>query len=80
MGRQVLQSSGIRGYHDQRAAYACDRYQVITGQPAPVCGGGIPDREADMAARYQISEELGHGRADVASSYIGGEGEAFTGC
>lgn len=74
LGRQVLQSSGIRGYHDQRAAYACDRYQVITGQPAPVCGGGIPDREADMAARYQISEELGHGRADVASSYIGGRG------
>lgn len=71
-GRAVLQMSGIRGYHDQRAAYACDRYQVLTGQPAPVCGGIILDRKTDMAARYQISEELGHGRADIASSYIGG--------
>lgn len=71
LGRAVLQTLGIRGYHDQRAAYACDRYKALTGQPAPVCGGKILDREADMAARYQISAELGHGRSDVAVSYIG---------
>lgn len=70
-GRNVLQSAGILGYHDQRAAYACERYQVLTGSPAPVCGGIIADRQADMDARYQIAEELGHGRSDVAVSYIG---------
>lgn len=72
-GREAVQSLvGGRGYHDLRAAYACERYRELTGRDAPVFGGGIEDREADKEARQQIAEELGHGREDVAASYVGG--------
>ena len=73
-GRIPLQQVGITGYHDLRAAYACDRYQQITGHPAPVIAGGIVDKHLDRLAREQISTELGHGRIDVVSEYIGGRG------
>lgn len=73
-GRIPLQQVGINGYHDLRAAYACDRYQQITGSPAPVIAGGIVDKHLDRLAREQISSELGHGRIDVVSEYIGGRG------
>lgn len=73
-GRIPLQQVGINGYHDLRGAYACDRYQQITGHPAPVIAGGIVDKHLDRLAREQISTELGHGRIDVVSEYIGGRG------
>ena len=73
-GRVPLQQVGITGYHDLRAAYACDRYQQITGHPAPVIAGGIVDKHQDRIARQQISAELGHGRIDVVAEYIGGRG------
>ena len=71
-GREALQAHGIARYHDLRAAYACERYETLTGHPAPVLGGVITDRDIDRAAREQISAELGHGRIDVVSEYIGG--------
>jgi hypothetical protein len=70
-GREALQAHGIQGYHDLRAAYACERYAALTGHQAPVLGGVIADREADRAARLQIAEELGHGRIDVVAEYVG---------
>lgn len=60
------------GLHDLRSSYACERYQVLTGFAAPVCGGERPDRDADCAARLQIAQELGHGRIDVTNAYLGG--------
>lgn len=73
-GRALLQSYGIAGYHDLRSAYACERYHELTGQKAPVFGVEIADRELDKQARMQLSQELGHGRIDVISEYIGGRG------
>ncbi|VVN09696.1 integrase domain-containing protein [Pseudomonas fluorescens] len=73
-GRGPLQQAGITGYHDLRAAYACERYQQLTGHPAPVIAGGIVDKDQDRAAREQISAELGHGRIEVVAEYIGGRG------
>lgn len=70
--RSSLQAQGVRGYHELRSAYAADRYEQLTGHAAPVNGGQIADRDADRAAREQISAELGHGRIDVVSEYIGG--------
>lgn len=70
-GREHLHAAGIKGYHDARAAYACDRYQELTGYPVPVRSGGVTDRQADMEARQVIAQELGHGRVDVVASYIG---------
>jgi hypothetical protein len=70
--RDILHRLGIAGYHDARAAYACARYAEITGHLAPVQGGAIMDRERDRSAREIIAEELGHGRIDVVTEYIGG--------
>lgn len=73
-GRELLQGHGIVGYHDLRSAYACERYEVLTGQAAPVFGVRIDDRELDKQVRMQLALELGHGRIDVISEYIGGRG------
>ena len=70
--RGAMQAQGIKGYHELRSAYAADRYEQLIGHAAPVNGGQITDRDADRAARGQISSELGHGRIDVVSEYIGG--------
>lgn len=72
--RKTLQEHGVNGFHELRAAYACDRYQQLTGHSAPVNGGQCyrVDRRLDRRAREQISLELGHNRIDVVSAYIGG--------
>ncbi|MES2682228.1 MAG: integrase domain-containing protein [Pseudomonadota bacterium] len=69
--RQTLKLHAIRCFHDLRAAYACQRYLALTGEPAPVCGGTKVAAELDRAARMTIAVELGHGRVGVVASYIG---------
>jgi hypothetical protein len=72
--RDILHKHNVKGFHELRAAYACERYEQITHYPAPINGGRYYqlDRRLDQAARDQISYELGHGRIDVVSAYIGG--------
>ncbi|WP_460105959.1 integrase domain-containing protein [Pseudomonas sp. S3_H06] len=72
--RDLLHEHGLKGFHELRAAYACERYEQMTGFPAPVNGVRVhrEDRELDLRARQQISHELGHNRIDVVSAYIGG--------
>ena len=71
-GRAVLQQHGLPGYHDARAAYACQRYAQITGHPAPVVAGErLASKPLDRQARAIISTELGHGRLEVLVSYVG---------
>ena len=72
--RDLLHKQGLKGFHELRAAYACERYERLTGFPAPVNGGRghREDRALDQRARQQISHELGHNRIDVVSVYIGG--------
>ena len=70
--RETLSAATGDGLHDLRAAYACERYTDLTAQAAPVTGAVIEDRAADAKARETIAEELGHGRIDVVSAYIGG--------
>ncbi|MDH5653121.1 MAG: integrase domain-containing protein [Gammaproteobacteria bacterium] len=70
--KQVSQDIGLKGFHDLRAAYACERYEQLTGHPAPVIAGERQaDKETDRAARQTIATELGHGRIDVVAAYIG---------
>jgi len=71
-GRNQLHLFGMRGYHELRSSYAANRYETIMGIPAPANGGMIQDKAADREARLQIAEELGHGRIDVVSEYVGG--------
>ncbi|MGM0695084.1 MAG: integrase domain-containing protein [Pseudomonadota bacterium] len=71
-GREILHQHALSGYHDSRAAYACQRYEQITGCPAPaVAGHRLAPRDLDRQARAIISAELGHGRIDVLVSYVG---------
>ena len=56
--------------------YAQVRYQELTGRAAPAAGGPrskelTPEqREVDRQARLTISEELGHGREQIAAVYL----------
>ena len=72
--RDILHAHHLKGFHELRAAYACERYEQITNQLAPIKGGSCYqlDQHLDQEARAQISYELGHGRIDVVSAYIGG--------
>ncbi|USS55422.1 integrase domain-containing protein [Pseudomonas kermanshahensis] len=72
--RAILHRHGIKGFHELRAAYACERYEELTSRAAPVNDGHghCIDRDLDQRARQQISLELGHYRIDVVSAYIGG--------
>jgi hypothetical protein len=72
--RHILHQHNLKGFHELRAAYACGRYEQITQHLAPINGGHCYqlDRHLDREARDQISDELGHGRIDVVSAYIGG--------
>lgn len=70
--------AGLRNTHGLRHAWAQWRYRTLTGWPAPAAGGPrvpamTPEQRArDLAARLQVSEELGHGRVDVTAAYLGG--------
>ncbi len=70
--RSVNKDTGIRGFHDLRAAYACERYLELTGFAAPVVNGiRLADKGLDTQARVILSQELGHNRLDVIAAYIG---------
>lgn len=70
--REIVKDLTGGGLHDLRAAFACERYETLSGHSAPVAGGVIVDRDKDLQAREQIAEELGHGRIAVVAEYVGG--------
>lgn len=73
--RELLRWNGIKGFHELRAAYACSRYEKITGHPAPVILKrkflSDEERTTDQEARRIISGELGHNRIEITNSYLG---------
>lgn len=69
--REAVSEATGGGLHDLRAAYACTRYEALTGHAAPCAGGQILDRRADQSARTKIASELGHGRPEVVAEYVG---------
>ena len=72
--RDILHKHDLKGFHELRAAYACERYKQITHHLAPINGGHCYqlDRRLDQEARVQISYELGRNRIVVVAAYIGG--------
>ncbi|WBM35434.1 MULTISPECIES: integrase domain-containing protein [Pseudomonas] len=70
----ILHAHNLKGFHELRAAYGCERYEQISQHRASINGGQCcqVDRNLDREARKQISYELGHGRVDVVAAYIGG--------
>lgn len=75
IARGILKSHGLSGFHELRASYACERYEVLMGVPAPVCVNNETHLELPAAAiqeaRQIISHEMGHGRLDVTNAYLG---------
>ena len=70
--RAVNKETTIKGFHTMRAAYACERYEALTGFAAPVVAGKrLASKTVDQQARKILSQELGHGRTDVIAAYIG---------
>lgn len=72
--RDIFHAHKLKGFHELRAAYACERYEQVTQHRAPISGGLCcqHNRSLDREARRQISYELGHGRTDVVAAYVGG--------
>ena len=70
-------AAGLGRMHGLRHRYAQLRYENLTGWKAPAAGGprrrslSPARRRADTAARLAVSRELGHGRIDAASVYLG---------
>jgi hypothetical protein len=70
--RKILHEFGIKGYHELRAAWACERYEEMSGATAPVLQTGTsPGQKNDDPFRLTLARELGHDRVDVVAAYIG---------
>jgi integrase len=70
-------NAGLSKMHGLRHAYAQQRYEEMTGWPAPAAGGPtvkeltIEQKREDQNVRQIISRELGHERAQVVGIYLG---------
>ncbi|MFC1602319.1 integrase domain-containing protein [Pseudomonadota bacterium] len=70
--RSASHDYDLAGFHNLRAAYACDRYQQLTGYAAPVISHHrMAEKTEDQVARQIISHELGHSRIEVVAAYVG---------
>jgi len=61
--------------HGLRHTYACLKYRKLTSSDPPVLKNehcGFQDKEKDVKAREKIAKELGHGRIEITSAYLGG--------
>jgi integrase len=77
-----ITKEGVGTPHGLRHQYAQDRYEAITGWKPPAqrteedrrdfkLNMTQEEKDIDTRARLQITSELGHGRIDVVSNYIG---------
>jgi integrase len=57
--------------HGLRHGYACRIYKQLTGEDAPVMGGGLVDPITHKWAIEEITSRLGHSRKDIVTAYIG---------
>ncbi len=70
-------SAGIHNVHGHRHLYAQARYRELTGWSCPACGGPsskqltLEQRAIDRKMRLQISHDLGHGREQITTVYLG---------
>jgi hypothetical protein len=67
----------IHGVHGYRHRYAQERYEALTGWKCPAAGGPGPkqltalQKARDRTVRLVISVELGHGREQITTVYLG---------
>lgn len=68
------QATGARDligkFHDNRAAFACEKLYELTGKEARIINPHTSlTKKEEYAAKVEISVMLGHGRVDVVASY-----------
>lgn len=72
---KVTSALGVGQTHGLRHGYAQTRYFELIGFPCPAVGGirelTAEEKQKDKAIRLQISEELGHSRINITSTYLG---------
>ena len=74
---RLTANAGLSRMHGLRHAYAQQRYQELTGWLSPAAGGPTSrqlspeQRQLDQQARLTITHELGHGRIQIVSVYLG---------
>jgi hypothetical protein len=75
--RHACDAAGIQKVHGHRHFYAQQRYRELSGRACPACGGAsskqlsLDQRAIDRKIRLQISNELGHGREQITTVYLG---------
>lgn len=57
--------------HGLRHQFAGDLYFELTDVKPPVAGGSAPDRATMDAGYLEVARQLGHGRPQVSSAYLG---------
>lgn len=73
----AMEKNGFLKNHGYRHAYAQQRYLELTGRDCPKCGGKTSkmlsegEKQEDLEARLQISQELGHNREEITAVYLG---------
>lgn len=70
------QESGARDligkFHDNRAAFACEKIKELTGKEARVINPRTTlTKQEEYQAKLLVAAMLGHGRVDVVASYTG---------
>ncbi len=75
--RTQCERAGIHKVHGHRHWYAQERYRELTGWDCPARGGptarqlSTEQKRIDKKSRLIISAELGHGRGQITSVYLG---------
>lgn len=57
--------------HGLRHEELNDVYEVLSGKPSPVRGGGRPDSEVERTARQAVANLAGHSRQASSGAYLG---------
>jgi Integrase/Phage integrase, N-terminal len=74
---QTTRRAGLSKMHGLRHNYAQNLYKELTGWDCPAVGGfnarslTLYQKRIDLAARLQVSRELGHNREAITSIYLG---------
>ena len=74
---RMLSKLKLRNLHGLRHGYAQRRYRTLTGWDSVFAGGptrkqlSSKQKEIDVCARLQVSQELGHNRIDITDVYLG---------
>jgi integrase len=57
--------------HGLRHEFALNLYEAEAGAPAALRGGEAVERTRDLAARQEVTNQLGHSRPGITGSYTG---------